>query len=118
MQSSGAGGWPDDGRPHARPVRPAGAGPRAQTRSQPYSRRVKPATQGLANLLISHARGRWAESRLRKLFPELKWSGSGPDALDPKTGIRYEVHSGTLSNMDRHSEREGMFDLMWRIISF
>jgi RHS repeat-associated protein len=72
----------------------------------------------LANLLISQARGRWVERQLRSMFQALQWSSRGPDAYDPRTGLFYEIQSGTLTNLDRHSERRGMTELMWRIISF
>ena len=71
-----------------------------------------------ANRQIGQARGRWVESRLREMFPELLWSGKGPDAYDPRTQLFYEVHSGSLSNEDIHCERKGMFDVLWRTIFF
>lgn len=71
-----------------------------------------------ANRMIGQARGRWVERQLREQFPELKWSGDGPDALDSKTQRYYEVHSGSLKNQDVHGERPGMTDVIWRTIFF
>ncbi len=79
--------------------------------------RAKGDTPG-ADLLIAQARGRWVEKKLEGLFKSLKWNDAGPDAFDKKTGTHYEVHSGTLSNMDRHGKREGMSDKVWRLITF
>jgi hypothetical protein len=51
------------------------------------------------------AKGRYVEAALREQFKHLKWSGRGVDAVDPKTGIMYEVCSGTYDNMARHGRR-------------
>ena len=70
----------------------------------------------------AQARGRWVERKVKKevrdRFPRLEWNKKGPDARDPATGTYYEIHSGTISNLDRHAKRKGMTDKTWRIISF
>jgi hypothetical protein len=68
--------------------------------------------------LEAQAKGRWVERETKKLFPELKWQSKGVDAVDPKTGIKYEVLSGTQSNLDTHAKREGMNETLFRMITF
>ena len=69
-----------------------------------------------ANLLESQAKGRWVETRVRQQFPELRWNKSGVDAVDPSTGIQYEILTGTRGNLDRHAKR--MSDEIFRMITF
>ena len=69
-------------------------------------------------LAIAQARGRWVEAQLKSRFDTLKWSGQGPDATDPGTKIMYEIHSGSISNLDRHGMRPGMTTETWRAITF
>lgn len=56
------------------------------------------------------------ERQLRDEFPMLKWSKKGVDAVDPSTGYRYEVLSGTDSNLALHGRR--LADLMFRMVTF
>ena len=62
------------------------------------------------------ARGRYVEAKLQERFQELNWSRKGVDAIDPKTGIKYEVLSGTEDNMARHGRR--MSKEVFRLITF
>jgi len=67
-------------------------------------------------LLKQQAKGRWVEKQVRNLFPNLKWSRQGVDAIDPATGVKYDILSGSKSNMDRHAKR--MADVLFRMITF
>jgi hypothetical protein len=69
-----------------------------------------------ANLLESEARGRYVHAQLEIQFPRLKWNRTGVDAVDPKTGIQYEILTRTESNMARHGRR--MAEELFRMISF
>jgi hypothetical protein len=62
------------------------------------------------------ARGRWVERQLKELFTHLNWSSKGVDVVDPATGYKYEVLSGTDSNFMLHGRR--MYDTFFRMISF
>ncbi len=70
----------------------------------------------LANLLERQARGRFVEARLRRQFAHLKWNPKGVDAIDPTTGYRYEVLSGTDSNLALHGRR--LAEEFFRLITF
>jgi hypothetical protein len=70
----------------------------------------------LGHLLERQARGRWVETQVRQQFPQLQWSRTGSDVLDPATGLRYDVMSGTRSNLDLHAQR--MSDVFFRMIDF
>jgi len=69
-----------------------------------------------ANLLEQQAKGRWVEKQVKKEFLSLEWSSTGVDAVDPATGISYEILSGTKSNMDKHAKR--MASDFFRMITF
>jgi hypothetical protein len=69
-----------------------------------------------ANLLESEARGRFVHAQLKLKFPRLKWQHTGVDAVDPKTGIQYEILTRTESNMARHGRR--MAEELFRMIGF
>ncbi|MDY7226409.1 hypothetical protein [Hyalangium rubrum] len=69
-----------------------------------------------ANLWERMYRGRWVENQLRREFPRLQWSPKGVDAMDPTTGLRYEILSGTSSNMELHGRR--MAEEFFRLITF
>jgi hypothetical protein len=71
-----------------------------------------------ANQLEAQARGRWVETQVEERVKHLslKWSRQGVDVVDPKTGYKYEVLSGTEDNLGRHGRR--MHDLFFRMISF
>jgi hypothetical protein len=70
----------------------------------------------LANLLEAEARGRWVHAQLKRQFPHLKWNHKGVDAVDPKTGIKYEILTQTESNMARHGRR--MAEELFRMVGF
>ncbi|NMO17337.1 hypothetical protein HPC49_11905 [Pyxidicoccus fallax] len=70
----------------------------------------------LAQLLERQARGRYVENRLSEQFLELRWNKKGVDAIDPVTGCRYEVLSGTDSNLALHGQR--MAGELFRMITF
>ncbi|NMO15037.1 hypothetical protein HPC49_07305 [Pyxidicoccus fallax] len=72
--------------------------------------------QWLARLLERQSRGRFVERELRRQFPQLQWSRTGVDAVDPSTGYRYEVLSGTDSNLALHGQR--MMGTLFRMITF
>ncbi|MFL5349125.1 MAG: hypothetical protein ACJ8AT_30360, partial [Hyalangium sp.] len=69
-----------------------------------------------ANLMERMFRGQWVEKMLRDEFPALRWSKTGVDAVDPATGLKYEVLSGTISNMELHGRR--MAEEFFRLITF
>jgi hypothetical protein len=70
----------------------------------------------LARLLERQARGRFVEKQLRDEFNGLKWNPRGVDAIDPATGYRYEILSGTDSNLALHGQR--MASYFFRMITF
>jgi hypothetical protein len=69
-----------------------------------------------AHLMERRFRGQWVENKLREQFTELRWSRTGVDAVDPATGLRYEVLTGTNSNMELHGRR--MAEEFFRLITF
>lgn len=69
-----------------------------------------------AHLLEREARGRFVHTRVAREFEHLKWSRQGVDAVDPQTGYRYELLTGTPSNMQRHGRR--MAEELFRMICF
>jgi len=69
-----------------------------------------------ANLLESEARGRYVHTQLERQFTRLEWKRTGVDAVDPKTGIQYEILTRTESNMARHGRRMG--EELFRMIGF
>nr|WP_224248722.1 hypothetical protein [Hyalangium gracile] len=69
-----------------------------------------------ANLLEAEARGRYVHTQLKEEFPHLQWKHRGVDAVDPTTGIKYEILTQTESNMARHGRR--MADELFRMIGF
>jgi hypothetical protein len=69
-----------------------------------------------AHLMERRFRGQWVENRLREQFQELRWSRTGVDAVDPATGLSYEVLTGTNSNMELHGRR--MAEVFFRLITF
>ncbi|MBA4192718.1 MAG: hypothetical protein C0467_32530, partial [Planctomycetaceae bacterium] len=70
----------------------------------------------LGNLLEKQAKGRWVEDQVRPQFPGLTWGRKGVDATDPATGLRYDILSGTKSNLDLHAKR--MPSIIFRMIGF
>jgi hypothetical protein len=69
-----------------------------------------------ARIIERMARGKFVERALRQQFERLEWSPRGVDAIDPATGLRYEVLSGTVSNMELHGRR--MAEEFFRLITF
>jgi hypothetical protein len=69
-----------------------------------------------AHLMERRFRGQWVESVLRDQFKGLRWSRTGVDAVDPSTGLRYEILSGTESNFALHGRR--MAQEFFRMIAF
>ncbi|MDC0711512.1 hypothetical protein POL68_23780 [Stigmatella sp. ncwal1] len=69
-----------------------------------------------ANLLEREARGRFVHREVARQFENLKWSSRGVDAIDPTTGYRYELLTGTDSNMGRHGRR--IAEELFRMIGF
>jgi hypothetical protein len=69
-----------------------------------------------ANLLEAETRGRYVHAQLKLQFPHLKWNRTGVDAVDPNTGIQYEILTRTESNMARHGRR--MAEELFRMIGF
>jgi hypothetical protein len=79
----------------------------------------KARTQGeylKAHLMERRFRGQWVENKLRDQFKQLRWSRTGVDAVDPSTGLRYEILSGTESNLALHGRR--MAKEFFRMIAF
>ena len=72
----------------------------------------------LARLLERQARGRFVQGRVYQQYKNLyKWSLSkGVDVVDPAAGTRYEILSGTESNMARHGRR--MAGEFFRMLTF
>jgi hypothetical protein len=74
----------------------------------------------LGNLLEQQAKGRWVETEVKTAANVeglgLTWSGRGLDAVDSSTGLKYDVMSGTKSNMDTHATREPAE--LFRMITF
>jgi hypothetical protein len=69
-----------------------------------------------AHLMERMARGKFVENELRDQFKHLKWSRQGVDAVDPATGLKYEILSGTRWNMEMHGRR--MAEELFRLITF
>ncbi|HVG63405.1 MAG TPA: hypothetical protein VNA24_32870 [Hyalangium sp.] len=69
-----------------------------------------------AHLMERRFRGQWVENMLREQFKHLRWSRTGVDAVDPSTGLRYEILSGTESNFALHGRR--MAEEFFRMIAF
>ena len=56
------------------------------------------------------------EEQLRSEFTSLKWNQTGVDAVDPVTGLKYEILTGTDWNMQLHGRR--MAEEFFRMITF
>jgi hypothetical protein len=70
-----------------------------------------------AHLMERMARGKFVEKQLRDQFTQLRWNpNKGVDAIDPTTGLQYEILSGTKWNMEMHGRR--MAKQLFRMISF
>ena len=88
--------------------------------SPPEKRAIDTARAGgqylKAHLLERMFRGKFVERVLREQFKHLRWSSKGVDAVDPVTGYRYEILSGTRSNLELHGRR--MAEEFFRMIGF
>jgi hypothetical protein len=69
-----------------------------------------------AHLLERMFRGKFVERALREQFKHLRWNSKGVDAVDPATGSKYEILSGTKSNVELHGRR--MAEEFFRMIAF
>ncbi|MBN1208664.1 MAG: hypothetical protein JXB05_27635 [Myxococcaceae bacterium] len=69
-----------------------------------------------AQQLERMARGKFVENQLRDQFKRLEWSRTGVAAVDPSTGYKYEILTGTHWNMELHGRR--MADEFFRLITF
>ena len=72
----------------------------------------------LARLLEREARGRFVQRKVKEQFERLyDFSlNKGIDVFDPTTGTRYEILSGTDSNLARHGRR--MASELFRMLTF
>jgi hypothetical protein len=72
----------------------------------------------LARLLERQARGRFVEGQVRNRFKHLYdfSRNKGIDVVDPATGYKYEILSGTESNLARHGQR--MAGDFFRMLTF
>jgi hypothetical protein len=72
----------------------------------------------LARLLEREARGRYVQRRVKRQFEHLyDFSlNKGIDVVDPGTGRRYEILSGTESNLAQHGRR--MAGEFFRMLTF
>jgi hypothetical protein len=74
----------------------------------------------VSNLLRGYAKGQWVEAQVQRQTAEegvnLDWSRKGVDAVDPATGIKYDIMSGSTSNIAEHAER--MSEVLFRYITF
>jgi hypothetical protein len=69
-----------------------------------------------AHIMERMFRGKFVERVLREQFKHLRWNSRGVDAVDPATGYRYEILSGTKSNLELHGRR--MAEDLFRMIAF
>ncbi|MFL5343880.1 MAG: hypothetical protein ACJ8AT_03770 [Hyalangium sp.] len=69
-----------------------------------------------ARLMERMFRGQWVEEQLSLEFTNLKWNPTGVDAVDPVTGLKYEILTGTDWNMQLHGRR--MAEEFFRMITF
>jgi hypothetical protein len=67
---------------------------------------LKQGKDWLARLLEREARGRYVHKRVKDQFERIyKVNPQGVDVVDPKTGLQYEILSGTPSNLTLHGRR-------------
>jgi hypothetical protein len=69
-----------------------------------------------AHIMERRFRGQFVERVLRDQFKHLRWNSKGVDAVDPLSGYRYEILSGTKSNLELHGRR--MAEEFFRMIAF
>ncbi len=77
----------------------------------------------LANLLKKQAKGRWIQTKVKDEadsmieLRHLQWNfQKGIDVEDPKTNIKYDILSGTPTNIRIHVKRMNSF--IWRLLKF
>jgi hypothetical protein len=71
----------------------------------------------LARLLEREARGRFVHETVKNRFRQgFKWNHHGVDVVDLTTGVKYEILSGTESNLALHGRR--MSGEFFRMITF
>ncbi|WNG42595.1 hypothetical protein F0U61_52035 [Archangium violaceum] len=72
----------------------------------------------LARLLEREAQGRYVQVKVKEQFEHLHDFSlrKGVDVVDPATGTRYEILSGTESNLARHGRR--MAGEFFRMLTF
>jgi hypothetical protein len=74
----------------------------------------------VANIYEARYRGSWIEDQVhasaRREFPHLRWYERGVDVVDPTTGLRYDILSGSVGNMTEHAQR--LQNEMFRMITF
>ncbi|EPX59552.1 hypothetical protein D187_003042 [Cystobacter fuscus DSM 2262] len=71
----------------------------------------------LARLLEREARGRFVHAQLKARFEgPLRFKNQGVDVVDPANGRKYEILSGTESNLARHGRR--MAGEFFRMLTF
>ncbi len=80
-------------------------------------RALKKGEYWLARLLEREARGRFVHKKVEEQFRgTFKWNHQGVDVIDLKTGRKYEILSGTESNLALHGRR--MATEFFRMITF
>ncbi|MET0403880.1 MAG: hypothetical protein ABW123_15825 [Cystobacter sp.] len=78
---------------------------------------LKKGAYWLARLLEREARGRFVGRELKRKFEGLfRFPHQGVDVVDPATGRKYEILSGTESNLARHGRR--MASEFFRMLTF
>jgi hypothetical protein len=101
-------------RPHAG----AGPGVGQRVRGDAIDEALKQGEYWLARLLEREARGRYVQTQVKRQFEYLYDFSlrKGVDVVDPATGTRYEILSGTDSNLARHGRR--MAGEVFRMLTF
>jgi hypothetical protein len=78
---------------------------------------LKQGKHWLARLLEREARGRFVHARVKQRFEaRFEFNLQGVDVVDPATGLKYELLSGTGSNLARHGQR--MSSEFFRMLTF
>ncbi|HEX8820437.1 MAG TPA: hypothetical protein VF794_10960 [Archangium sp.] len=94
-------------------------GPEALTRNEENAIKeaLRKGEYWLARLLEREARGRFVHEKVKKQFQHLyRFKHQGVDVVDLKTGCKYEILSGTASNLARHGRR--MAGEFFRMLTF
>ena len=78
---------------------------------------IKKGKYWLANLLEREARGRFVHDQVKQQFEGLyRFNHQGVDVVDLATGRKYEILSGTASNLAHHGRR--MAGEFFRMLTF